>query len=115
MAHPQAGALPRGLAEPDGPNPAGDAYEQSADADLSARYENLQDDEDVSIDKLSSAHSEILGEIGFSWEPKHVDEVLDRIINRATGKAPTLADVMEVHRKRGEADAAATTDGKTLN
>ncbi|MBX4992867.1 rubrerythrin [Rhizobium binae] len=89
--------------------------EQDANVELARRYDAIQDDEEISAERLGEVHSEILAEIGFSWEPKHVDEVLERIINRATGKAPTLTDVMEVQRKRGEADAAAAVDGKTAN
>ena len=54
--------------------------EQSANSELSRRYDELQDDGEISVARLSGAHSEILGEIGFQWEPKHVDEVLERII-----------------------------------
>jgi hypothetical protein len=34
---------------------------------------------------------------------------------RQSRRAPSLADVMEVHHKRGEADAAASAAGKTAN
>lgn len=86
---------------------------QEANPELLARYDALH--EDVDPDRLGEAHSDILGEIGFAWEPKHIDEVLERIINRATGRAPTLNDLMEVSRRRGERDAAATAAGKTAN
>ncbi|MDX0065937.1 hypothetical protein GOB13_23220 [Sinorhizobium meliloti] len=89
--------------------------EQTADEDVSQRYDALHEDESVNTERLSEARSEILGEIGFGWEPKHVDEVLERIINRATGKAPTVSDLLEVNRKRAEADAAATAAGKPAN
>ncbi|SDN84007.1 hypothetical protein [Ensifer sp. YR511] len=89
--------------------------EQEPDAELSQRYDFLHEDENIDAERLSQAHSEILGEVGFRWEPKHVDEVLDRIINRATGKAPTLADLMDVHRAHAEDDAAKTAAGKPVN
>ncbi len=86
---------------------------QEANPGLSERYDALH--EDVDPDRLGAAHSDILAEIGFGWEPKHVDEVLERIINRATGMAPTLTDLMKVSRTLGERDAAATASGKTVN
>ncbi|NRQ18750.1 hypothetical protein [Ensifer sesbaniae] len=89
--------------------------EQVADEELSSRYDSLHEDEGVSSNRLGEIHSEVLGEIGFQWEPKHVNEVIERIVNRATGKAPTTDDLAEVNRKRGETDAAATAAGKTAN
>jgi|GEM_PF-1941080 len=89
--------------------------EQDANADLTRRYETLQEDEEISTERLGQAHSEVLGEIGFRWVPKHVDEVLERIINRVTGKAPTLADLMDVHRAHADDDAAKTAAGRPVN
>lgn len=88
---------------------------QDANVDLARRYDEISEDEAVGIERLSQVHSDVLGDIGFAWEPKHIDEVLERIINRATGIAPTLTDLMDVSRKRGERDAAATAAGKTVN
>lgn len=87
--------------------------EQGANTDLSKQYDALYEDEEVGLERLSEAHSDILGDIGFRWEPKHVDEVLERIINRVTGNAPTISDLETVNRVPGEADIAATAAGKT--
>ena len=75
---------------------------QEPHPDLARTYEELAETYKVGTDRLIQAHHDVLGVVGPGWEPKHVDEVLMRIINRATGKVPTLADLLSNYRRTGD-------------
>ncbi|WP_275782485.1 hypothetical protein [Pararhizobium gei] len=59
-----------------------DLADQSADADLSARFEALSEAEAIGLEEFNEAVSDELTDIGFRSKPKNVDEVLRLIIQR---------------------------------
>jgi hypothetical protein len=60
------------------------AESAAEDAEAERRYDALREDEKISINALSEIHSEVLGDIGFRWDPPTVDDVFRRIVELAS-------------------------------
>lgn len=81
---------------------------------LVERYERLSNK--ISSKRWSAVHSEALGDIGFRWHPKQIDEVYSRIVAMLTNRTPMIIEMIrEASEKRVARERAATAAGRPVN
>jgi hypothetical protein len=65
---------------------------QQANGTLASNYDLLSNEIDAT--KWGDIHSSVLGDIGFGYQPAHIDEVLTRIIDKVVEDRPSLRQIL---------------------